>query len=257
MQQSLIVYYNVQMIPKTKIIAIPFAGGNCHSYNKFANFLPPDFELKSVEFPGRGDRMDEGDIQEITFLAKDIFEKIKKEIKENEYIIYGHSMGTLVGYELAREIVRNKYPLPSCLFFTGRAGPSIVEEDYISSYPKEAFWQEIRKLGGLPSEILFHEELLDFFEPILRADFKAVESYKYLRMIEPFNIPIHVIAGNQEANITEGNLETWQNETVFPLHKQFLVGGHFFIFEHIPKIMLQIASAHEISMSIKRPHKRG
>lgn len=102
----------------TNIIALPFAGGNQYSYNSFINSLPSNFALRTVEFPGRGDRLDERNLSDIRELANDVLGQIRKYISEFDYLIYGHSMGTLVGYELAKLITRLKLPRPSLLFFT-------------------------------------------------------------------------------------------------------------------------------------------
>lgn len=229
---------------KVKVIAIPFAGGSQYSYDCFSRFLPPNFTLKTVEFPGRGERLEEKNVEDIASLALDILDQINKEIRQEEYVLYGHSMGTLIGYELTKEIVRNKLPLPSCLFFTGRAGPSISEKDKISSYSKDAFWVEIGKLGGLPVEIRSNNDVLDFLEPVFRADIRAVEDYVYKEMNEPFRIPINVIAGTEEPEITDEKLGAWQKETAFPLVKQFMVGDHFFIYKQTSDLVGRIIGAH-------------
>lgn len=229
----------------TNIIALPFAGGNQYSYNSFINSLPSNFALRTVEFPGRGDRLDERNLSDIRELANDVLGQIRKYISEFDYLIYGHSMGTLVGYELAKLITRLKLPRPSLLFFTGRAGPSIPEEDCISSFPTQAFWEEIDRLGGLPKEIMADKELLNFFEPFMRSDFKAVETYRFQPLIAPLPIPIHVIAGTLEKDVDLIKLDTWQQETIYPIEKSLMSGDHFFIFDHIPELTKKIVDAHQ------------
>jgi surfactin synthase thioesterase subunit len=218
------------------IIAIPFAGGNAYSYNFFERHLPSNFNLKTIELPGRGERMADDFIIDSNELAKDIVLQILKEIDKAPYIIYGHSLGTLIGYELTKEIIRKRYRVPLGLLFTGRSGPSVPEEVMISDYSCSAFWNEISLMGGLPPAVLANQELKDFFEPVLRSDFKIAETYKYVPMDSPFAIPISVIAGTNEKDITDETLGTWQNETSFPLYKQYMSGHHFFIHEHAASI---------------------
>lgn len=232
---------------KVKIIALPFAGGNGYSYNRFKPFFPSNFDLLQVELPGRGERLDENNVSDIVKLAKDVFRQIEKDVRTHPYLIYGHSMGTLLGYELTKEIVKQKYPQPSCLFFTGRASPCFGEEDRITSYPTDIFWKEIRMLGGVPKEVLANKELLDFFEPVLRSDIKAVEDYQYVPMQNKFKIPLYVFAGSEELDITREKLAAWQDESTYPLHMKFIQGDHFFIFEHCARIVEMIVTAHKES----------
>jgi surfactin synthase thioesterase subunit len=228
------------------LIAIPFAGGSEYSYERFNRFLPPNISLRTVGFPGRGERLEENNKANIRLLALDVLDQIEVEIQSCEYIIYGHSMGALVGYELAKEILMRKYPAPSCLFFTGRAAPSIPEKHHISTYSNDAFWREVSSYGGIPEEVLATDELLEFFEPMLRSDFKAVELYEYRPMAEPLKIPIYAIAGTQETDISDNDLNAWQKETAFPIYHERMSGDHFFIFEHAQKLIQQIVSAHKM-----------
>jgi surfactin synthase thioesterase subunit len=225
---------------KLNIIALPFGGGNRYSYDSFRTQLPSNYLLNTVEYPGRGERLNENTIFDIKLLAKDVLKQINYIINKEKYIIYGHSMGTLVGYELTKLIVKYNYQPPLFLFFTGRGGPSIEGDKKISKYIKDKFWEEVNNMGGLSSEVLSNKELLDYFEPIFRADFEAVESYNYKPMSKPFMIPINVMAGLDEEDITKEKLMAWQKETIFPLKKQFLNGNHFFIFKNINYIVKYI-----------------
>jgi surfactin synthase thioesterase subunit len=228
------------------IVALPFAGGDQYSYDRFRKFLPSNFILKTVEYPGRGARIGENCLSDIVSISNDVLEQVKNDIQENRYIIYGHSMGALVGYELAKEIIRNNYRAPSCLFFTGSAGPSIPEDNPISDYETERFWKEISDFGGLPIEVFSNDEFLNFYEPILRSDISAIERYQYERLTTPFKIPIHVIAGSEELDITTQTLASWQAETLLPLDTKILPGDHFFIFNNPSSIVLEIRRIQKI-----------
>ena len=84
---------------------------------------------------------------------------------------------------------------------------------------------------------------MDFFEPIIKADFRAIEEYKYQPMDNPFSIPIFVRVGDEE-RITSERLNAWQRETLFPINVRRLSGDHFFIFNDPKLIIEQIIEAH-------------
>lgn len=229
---------------KIKIFALPFAGGSKYSYRVLHDFVPAPFEWETIELPGRGSRLHEPLLSDINEITEDAFNQIRNRLNEGEYLIYGHSMGTLLGYELTKRIMKAGLNKPVCLFFTGRGAPAVKERKKISAYEKQAFWQEIKKLGGLPEEILENEEMKDFFEPFLRSDFKAVEEYQYQPMENPLPVPLFVRTGSED--MAFGNdIMKWQKETQHKLSLKILPGDHFFIFRHPEYIITQIVEAYK------------
>ena len=227
---------------KIKIIALPFAGGNKYSYRELSNLVPNNYEWETLELPGRGARMMDGLFPDIRQLAEKIIDDLIKIAAGHEYIIYGHSMGTLLGYELTKMLIDRGEALPKLLFFTGKGGPSVVREKIVSNLPNKEFWEEVKDLGGVPEELLENDEILEFFGPIMRADFKAVEDYRYDSDDDLLPVPIFVRAGDQEG-ISYDQLHAWQAMTSYPLDSNTLPGNHFFIFKHPQHIMRQLIEA--------------
>jgi len=128
-------------------------------------------------------------------------------------------------------------PMPSNLFITGTTGPSSVSRTEKKRHllNQDDFIAEIRDLGGMPDEILNSEELLYFFEPILRSDFKISENYIY-KETAPLRIPITVITGTEEDMEIE-DIQLWQKETTNVVDFKRMPGRHFFILQHAFKIM--------------------
>ncbi|GAA3512779.1 mutanobactin A biosynthesis thioesterase MubT [Aquimarina addita] len=246
---------------KIKIIALPFAGGNKQSYRDIEKLKPRNLEWITLELPGRGARFKEKLLDDLILMVNDLFSQIIMHIPKGDYIIYGHSMGTLLGYELVKKLIINNLPLPNCLFFTGRGSPETNSSEKTSTLPNPLFWKKIREIGGLTDEILECQELLDLYYPILKNDFKAIENYKYKKMNFQFPIPIHVClgkdevgTGNKKTSISE--VENWGKETVFPVEPEFLNGDHFFIFKHPQLIMQKLCKAHESSKNLNLRSKK-
>ena len=98
----------------------------------------------------------------------------------------------------------------------------------------ENFKKELFELGGIPKEVRQSKELLEFFLPILRADFTAIETYEYTEAL-PLTVPITALSGLDE-DILEDDLMLWQNETTLPVKIQQFPGDHFFILERFQEI---------------------
>lgn len=193
-----------------------------------------------MEPPGRGRRIREPLIRDLHMMAKDIFDQIRSALQE-PYAIYGHSMGAMLAYLVTRQVLAAGLPPPRQLFLSGCGAPcSKLNQPGRHKLPKEAFWQALRELGGSPPEILEDEELQHFFEPILRADFEAIEKYCY-QEVAPFDIPIIAMIGYEEF-VTREEVALWQMETTAPVEVVTFPGNHFFIFDR----------AYEIARLIKK-----
>lgn len=231
------------------LFCFPFAGGSSYSFNTFGPNLSPGIELNPVELPGRGKRSRENLMYDANAVADDILKTIEPVIASgNPYAIFGHSMGALLGYIVIRKLIERKLQLPVHFFASGRGGPSYDDgrEEYYK-LPKKEFREKLRELGGSPKEVLDHEQLMDFFEPILRADFQVVETYEH-KIEEPFDVPVSVMTGKEDKIDLEG-AGMWQNETTAPIKIYEFDGGHFFLFDHVKEICGIISAV--ISASIK------
>ncbi|XLS30796.1 thioesterase II family protein [Flavobacteriaceae bacterium M23B6Z8] len=244
------------MEEKIAIIALPFAGGCTNSYATLKNFTPLPFEWISIEIPGRGSRINELAIPDIESIANDIFEQILPTIKSTRYLFFGHGMGAILGYELTRRIQRENLPMPSCLYFTGQVAPSVLSEKKISRYDKALFWEEVRNLGGISDALFADKELIDFFEPTIRADYWAVDEYEYSPLLEKLEIPIFVRTGQLDEKISAGKIDMWQEETLYPLDWDIYPGRHFFIFEDCYSIIEDLTESLEIAKSMSFAFKR-
>lgn len=235
------------MLNKLNLFFLPFAGGSKYSYRRYEDTSSQFFNIIPLEYPGRGARTAEPLLRDAGTLVNDLYQQVKEIIATQRYGLFGHSMGGLIGCLLARKITNSGHPPPVHLFFTGAAGPFAVSRNKRKRYllNKPDFLEEIRKLKGCPQEILQNEDLLDYFEPILRADFTASENYVYTEH-PPMNIPITVITGTEE-DLTMDEIRSWQKETRWPVDFLNVPGDHFFVLkdpDSIIGIITQTLTAH-------------
>lgn len=216
---------------KTQLFLIPFAGGNSYSYNFLIPYLK-DYDVVTLELPGRGRRIKESLLTEFDHAAEDIFKQILSKQTSSFFIIYGHSLGTGIGLRVANMLEKINRA-PAYLVFTGNPGPGIRENRKLYLYEKLEFIDEIKKLGGLPDELRSNDEFIDFIEPVFRSDFELAE--RNLLANEPaVNIPIYSIMGDLEKNVTD--ISNWKRFTTANFHSEVLFGNHFFIYDHPERI---------------------
>lgn len=236
------VIYNIQEIglietnpSKKTLVMFPFAGGNSYSYQRLIIHLEAHYNIICPELKGRGVYSDQQPLDDINLLVDELYNTwIKKIILVGEYVLYGHSMGAMICYLLSCKISANQLKMPNEIILSGRGAPACVRKKIKHNLAENEFKTELKKLGGVSDDILNDDELLAYFMPILRADFKAVETYKHIAK-EKLHIPITVITGKDES-IEEKDIFAWQDETRKRVNFYQLEGDHFFIFKNISKL---------------------
>lgn len=219
---------------KPLIIMLPFAGGNTYSFTPIIKKLNQNIDVLCPELPGRGGSSDEAGITDIKKLIDSIFINWIKPIDlKRPYILYGHSMGGLGVYLLLHRIIAEGLPLPFHLVVSGRSAPSFIKQrPLIYPLPSSEFWTRVREIGGTSAQVLADKELMEYFEPILRCDFEAVETYVH-HDFEKLDIPITAFYGSEEEN-TFTAVNPWKNESSKFVEIKEMSGNHFFIFDHVP-----------------------
>ena len=144
-------------------------------------------------------------------------------------VVFGHSMGALLAFELTHELRRRAQPLPHHLFLSSHQAPHLpVRVPHIHRLDRAAFRAELRRLDGTPAAILEQEELMQIAEPILRADFELCETYQYMPH-DPLDVPMSIFGGAADSKVPRGVLELWQPHTREPIRLRILPGGHLYL----------------------------
>lgn len=216
---------------KTQLFLLHYAGGNRYSFRFMFDFLK-DFEVVPLELPGRGDRMGEQLLTNFDQAAADCCRRMAARLRSPKYIIYGHSMGACLGLRITGLMEERSRP-PAYLVVSGNPGPGIGAEKERYLLSREDLIADLKKLGGVPQQVIENEELLEFILPILRADFEVAER-NGMESEPPVNTPIHAIMGDEEEYVE--NIFNWQRFTCGRLDCETMRGGHFFIFDHAEKI---------------------
>jgi medium-chain acyl-[acyl-carrier-protein] hydrolase len=145
------------------------------------------------------------------------------------FAFFGHSMGALIAFELARELARRGRPGPLHLFVSGRRAPQVPDrEEPLHRLPDPEFVVRLRELNGTPEEVLANGELMQLLLPLLRADFAVHETYEY-RPGEPLAVPISALGGIADPEVRRDDLEAWRPETRGAFRLRMLPGDHFFL----------------------------
>lgn len=226
------------------LFALPYAGGNSLVYRNLKPLLGEEFDLVALEPPGRGKRLKDPLLTEIESIASDAYDQIKAYSKGRPFALLGHSMGSLLAYLITCLSESESPGRIEHVFCSAHGAPSVPKGAHLDIPHYQAatdeFWAYIESLGALPPELKEHQELMNYFEPIVRADIQALECYRYQALSEPLDIPITVFYGTSDAETPIHALIQWQNETKHSIEFIPQKGGHFAFFDDIELVSKHI-----------------
>jgi len=222
--------------PRLRLVCIPYAGGAAALYRSWAKDLPSTIDVCPVELPGRGLRLGEPLITDMTAMAEHIAAAIAELPGNLPLALFGHSMGARIAFEMARRLDRRV----AHLFASAAPGPGLrrprpgnVHPRPVSELTDDEFKQRLRSLGGTPPQVLANDDLMAHFLPILRADFLVIEHYR----VDPalrISSPITVFTGAADHGITASDpvVHAWRDRTTARARIHQVDAGHFFLDTH-------------------------
>ena len=213
----------------TRLFCFPYAGGGASVFFPWTRIAPPDLEICAAQLPGRESRIAAPLLKSFDELTAELLRSIEP-LLDRPFAFYGHSMGTLVAFELARALRRAGRPQPLHLFVSGRNAPHLHDPDPpMHELPDDEFIAEmIRRYDGIPAEVLEAPELMQLLLPSLRADMQVIETHEY-RDEPPLDMPITALAGTDDPCITSEGFQAWREYTRSRFTTHLFPGGHFFL----------------------------
>lgn len=215
---------------KLRLFCFPYAGGTSYIYRGWDALLPPTIEVCAVELPGRARRLKEPPPKNVPLLIQSMAAALLPYF-DKPFAFYGHSMGALLSFELARELRRSYQLLPVHMFVAACLPPqSLRRREHLTyNLPDALFIEEVRHYNGAPKDVLeYSEELMRLTLPLLRADFEACQTYEYVEE-PPLACPLTVAGGLQDKAATRSDLEGWREQTTSTCTVQMFSGNHLFV----------------------------
>ncbi|MFI0808974.1 thioesterase II family protein [Streptomyces echinatus] len=226
-----------------RLLCLPHGGGSASFYFGLSKALSPALDVRAAQYPGRQDRSEEPPAESVQELAQGVFHALG-ELDERPLALFGHSMGAMVGFELARLLETAGRPC-AVLFLSGRRGPSVERFENLHQGSDAQLIEEVVKLDGTDAALLRDEELLGMILPTLRADYRAVETYRPTpgpRLRSPFV----VLTGDADPRVTPEEARTWSQETDGSFELHVYPGAHFYL---VPQ---RQAVQHRIEATLRR-----
>jgi medium-chain acyl-[acyl-carrier-protein] hydrolase len=236
-----LIRYAPPAVPRLRLFCFPYAGAGASLFASWREALPDGLELSAVQLPGRENRLREQPYSRLEKLLPELAEAIRPYL-DLPFAMLGYSFGALLAFELTRHLRRHGRPLPHHLLVLGRRAPHLASRlPPVHLCPDAELVEWMRGLGGTPTLILEHPELLPIFLPVLRADLTLHETYAY-QPEAPLDLPISAFGGLNDSQVSRKEMEAWAEQTNGPFTLRLYPGGHFFLKSYQAMVLRDISA---------------
>jgi surfactin synthase thioesterase subunit len=213
---------------KPRLFCFPYAGAGAVAFRPWIAPLSPAVSVCPIRLPGRETRINEEPLQSMAALVKAIEAAIAPYL-DHPFAFFGHSMGAAIAFELARSLRRHGKTLPVALYVSGGRAPQFRLNWTPPPPPDDReLLEQLRRLDGIPSEVLENRQVMEYALPVLRADTALFRNYVYATE-PPLPLPIFAYGGHSDPNVTAEHVEAWREQTTAAFVRREFAGGHFFI----------------------------
>ncbi|MGZ4163471.1 MAG: thioesterase II family protein [Tumebacillaceae bacterium] len=205
------------------LICFPHSGAFSTAFRPISQFVSADWGVIAIDPPGHGTNRTKllEDIQQMV----DLYEQALEPRFSTPFVLFGHSLGGLVVYLLAQRLEKRGIR-PDAVIISACKPPHLPRKQ-VTHFNEQEFLEYIISLGGISRELAQHQELLDLFMPVIRADFKSIETFDHTdhTLLES---PVYVFSADEDHAATHEDSQGW---TKWAKHVEFhtFTGGHMFL----------------------------
>jgi surfactin synthase thioesterase subunit len=219
------------------LICLPFAGAGASFFNSWGS-LNNTFTIVAPQLPGREKRFLEEPYRDVTQAISGVLAEIKPLIQDTRVIIFGHSLGAVLAFELAYQVLQSKHVEVEYLVVSGSPGPWTPRTDHATGLDDQKFLERVREFAGYDHPALADPELREMLLPTLRADVEMHENY-YPPENRRLDIPIMSVRGAHDELVSHEEATQWQSATTLPLRLEEIPGRHMYLTES-PEVLLDL-----------------
>ncbi|MDB5888811.1 MAG: putative thioesterase [Rhodocyclales bacterium] len=231
---------------RINLVCIPWCGAGASVFRRFAACVPDDMALHAVQLPGREECFGQPRLRRMADVVNYMLPEVAALCADphKPMVLFGHSMGAVVAFELTRALAREFHVGPSLLIVSGHGSPTTrrhttfqwhtaVDADLIAN---------IRSLGGTPETVLLDGPLMRTLLPLMKADYEVLETYTPHAATGALHCPLIACAGREDREVTLQTLNAWRDTTNAESIVHWFDGHHFYLHETPVEVMQTILS---------------
>ena len=215
--------------PRLRLLCLPPAGAGAAFFRAWTPWVPPGVELFAYRPRGRDSRISEPASRQFSEYLSDALVALP-ELMKTPVAFFGHSLGGLVAFELARAALEIGNA-PRFVVASAVSSPQHVVPSGLETAGDDELVSVLRSFGGTPREVIDDAELLALVVATLRADYCCLASYATLRRAGPLDVPLYIVGGRGDPIVPREHLHAWREQTSSQFTCKLFEGGHFFVNE--------------------------
>ncbi|WP_328847622.1 thioesterase II family protein [Streptomyces sp. NBC_00258] len=211
------------------LVCLPFAGSGAGFYRAWGPLPVEGGRVLPVQLPGREERFLDDPFEDVQEAVAGLTPRLVEEAgADASIVLFGHSLGAVLAYEIARELERTGYRGLRHLYVSGAPGPGNGRTERATGLADNEFLDRVREFAGYRHQALDEPELLEILLPLLRADVAMHENYKPSSS-EPLTVPVTALRGADDTLVSREQAHEWASVTVGGFAYLELPGGHMYL----------------------------
>ncbi|MFE9068522.1 amino acid adenylation domain-containing protein [Streptomyces violaceusniger] len=236
------------------LVCLPFAGSGAGFYRPWARLRVPGVRVVAPQLPGREELFNEDPYTDVRHAVRHAAAETIRLTQDDTgpVALFGHSLGAVLAYEIARELRARGFDRLLHLFVSGAAGPW-DQQPPSSALDDDALAAHVEEITGYRHRAFDNPELREVLLPLLRADTVMYERYRPPSGEPSLPIPVTALRGADDTLISRERLGQWSATTTAEFATVEIPGGHMYLTERPVPLLEAIAVRMAAGAAGRRP----
>jgi surfactin synthase thioesterase subunit len=221
------------------VLCLPYAGAGSGFFRKWRELAPPAIDLLPVQLPGREERTDEPPHRDVGTAVNAVLRDAVAGLRT--VAVFGHSLGAVLAFELARAIEERTEVVVSHVFVSGSPAPALGRPTRSDHLDDDEFLARVEELAGYRHPAFDVAEFRELLLPTLRADVAMHESYVPVAPT-PIDAPITCLRGARDTLVSREDAMAWRSATSGGFAYTEVPGGHMYLTDAAERVMAVMAT---------------
>jgi surfactin synthase thioesterase subunit len=240
----------------TTLVCFHHAGGRASVFRHWQHALPAGYTTHAVQLPGHDERISEPAHRDLDALVAQLDDELDT-LLDRPHVVFGHSMGALIGYRLAQRRAARGAALPLALLAAAYAAPHVARPTItgpdLDAVDDLTLARRLHTIGGFPGELLHRPEWLRLVLASVRADLAVCASHRHVPA-PPLPVPLHVFGGTRDPLVSLAELHAWEEHASAEFAVTLLEGGHFLVQDDAAGLLPAVRRQLRALSRSPRPH---
>lgn len=219
------------------LVCLPFAGSGAGFYRAWAKEGVEGVRVVPLQLPGREERFVETPYTDVAQAVRELVPQTLRLVGgKGPVALFGHSLGAVLAYEIARELEAQGFSELRHLFVSGSPGPRNGREQQATGLDEDEFLMRVAEFAEYRHDAFDDPELRDLLLPVLRADVAMHESY-LPASDRALSIPVTALRGTDDELVSAAQTEQWSGTTRGRFETEEFPGGHMYLVDSAKKVL--------------------